>query len=106
MHKFRSSAPFPLVVVVMYYSTFYKTVREGGTREESGTLTQDAPVFPGSSRLGIEPKTPGYFYTDNNHAEQDVFLYRQQSRRARLAQTFPHRVTPGSSISIRPKSCS
>jgi len=27
-------------------------------REEPGTLTQGAPVFPGSSRLGIEPKTP------------------------------------------------
>ena len=32
----------------------------GGTREEPGTLTQGAPVFPGSSRLGIEPKTPGW----------------------------------------------
>jgi len=31
-----------------------------GTREEPGTLTQGAPVFPGSSRLGIEPKTPGF----------------------------------------------
>ena len=30
-----------------------------GTREEPGTVTQGAPVFPGSSRLGIEPKTPG-----------------------------------------------
>ena len=30
-----------------------------GTREEPGTLTKGAPVFPGSSRLGIEPKTPG-----------------------------------------------
>ncbi len=26
-------------------------------REEPGTLTQGAPVFPGSSRLGIEPIT-------------------------------------------------
>jgi hypothetical protein len=31
-----------------------------GTYEEPGTLTQGAPVFPGSSRLGIEPKTPGW----------------------------------------------
>ena len=31
-----------------------------GTREEPGTFTQGAPVFPGSSRLGIEPKTPGW----------------------------------------------
>jgi hypothetical protein len=31
-----------------------------GTREEPCTLTQGAPVFPGSSRLGIEPKTPGW----------------------------------------------
>jgi hypothetical protein len=34
--------------------------RAGGTREEPGTLIQGAPVFPGSSRLGIEPKTPGW----------------------------------------------
>jgi hypothetical protein len=31
-----------------------------GTREEPGTLIQGVPVFPGSSRLGIEPKTPGW----------------------------------------------
>ena len=33
-----------------------------GTREEPGTLTQGAPgpVFPGSSRYGIEPKSPGW----------------------------------------------
>ncbi len=30
-----------------------------GTREEPGTLTQGAPVFPGSSRLGIEPTQDG-----------------------------------------------
>jgi len=37
-----------------------------GTREEPGTLTQGAPVFPGSgsSRLGIEPKTPGSLVQD------------------------------------------
>jgi len=28
------------------------------------TLTQGAPVFPGSSRLGIEPKTPGCLVQD------------------------------------------
>ncbi len=28
-------------------------------REEPGTLSQGAPVVPGSSLLGIEPKTPG-----------------------------------------------
>jgi|LauGreDrversion4_2_1035121.scaffolds.fasta_scaffold1861412_2 hypothetical protein len=27
-----------------------------GPVKEPGTLTQGAPVFPGSSRLGIEPK--------------------------------------------------
>ena len=37
---------------------------ETGTREEPGTLTQGAPVFPGSSRLGIEPKTPGWLVQD------------------------------------------
>jgi hypothetical protein len=35
-----------------------------GTREEPGTLIQGAPVFPGSSRLGIEPKTPGWLVQD------------------------------------------
>jgi hypothetical protein len=35
-----------------------------GTREEPGTLKQGAPVFPGSSRLGIEPKTPGWLVQD------------------------------------------
>jgi hypothetical protein len=35
-----------------------------GTREEPGTFTQGAPVFPGSSRLGIEPKTPGWLVQD------------------------------------------
>jgi hypothetical protein len=38
--------------------------RPVGTREELGTLTQGAPVFPGSSRLGIEPKTPGWLVQD------------------------------------------
>ena len=37
----------------------WRPPRVGGTREEPGTLTQGAPVFPGSSRLGIEPETPG-----------------------------------------------
>ncbi len=44
-------------VCVYYCRTF-------GTREEPGTLTQGAPVFPGSSRLGIEPKTPGWLVQD------------------------------------------
>ena len=35
-----------------------------GTSEEPGALTQGAPVFPGSSRLGIEPKTPGWLVQD------------------------------------------
>jgi hypothetical protein len=35
-----------------------------GTRDEPGTLTQGASVFPGSSRLGIEPKTPGWLVQD------------------------------------------
>jgi hypothetical protein len=35
-----------------------------GTREEPGTFTQGASVFPGSSRLGIEPKTPGWLVQD------------------------------------------
>ena len=35
-----------------------------GTREEPGTLRQGATVFPGSSRLGIEPKTPGWLVQD------------------------------------------
>jgi hypothetical protein len=38
-------------------------IRETGTREEPCTLTQGGALFsldPGSSRLGIEPKTPGW----------------------------------------------
>jgi hypothetical protein len=35
-----------------------------GTLEEPGTLILGAPVFPGSSRLGIEPKTPGWLVQD------------------------------------------
>ena len=56
--------------VFYYFRTYYKAVRVGGeesgggTREEPGTLTQGAPVFPGSSRLGIEPKTPGWLVQD------------------------------------------
>jgi hypothetical protein len=38
----------------------YERRRADGTLEEPGTLIQGAPVFPGSSRLGIEPKTPGW----------------------------------------------
>ena len=34
-----------------------------GTREDPGTLKQGAPVFPGSSRLGIEPKQGGWCKT-------------------------------------------
>jgi hypothetical protein len=37
------------------------------TREEPGTLIQGAPVFPGSSRLGIEPKTPKVAGARSNH---------------------------------------
>jgi len=53
-------------VCVYYCRTYYKAVRGGGdgTLEEPGTITQGAPVFPGSSRLGIEPKTPGWLVQD------------------------------------------
>jgi len=39
-------------------------VHADGTREEPSTLTQGATVFPGSSRLGIEPKTPRWLVKD------------------------------------------
>ncbi len=73
---------FRYCVCVFYYCrTYYKAVRVGGggewrtcamrddeprpgTREEPGTLTQGASVFPGSSRLGIEPKTPRWLVQD------------------------------------------
>jgi hypothetical protein len=42
-----------------------------GPVEEPGTLTQGAPVFPGSSRLGIEPKTPGCVYITPGWLVQD-----------------------------------
>ena len=46
-----------------------------GTGEEPGTLTQGAPVFPGSSRLGnqrIEPKTPGWLVQDPSSNHQPI----------------------------------
>jgi hypothetical protein len=43
-------------------------ITAGGTREEPGTLTQGASVFPGSSRLGIEPKTPGWLVQEEKMA--------------------------------------
>ena len=82
---------YTVCVCVYYCRTYYKAVRGGGRRrvedmcyerrraeacvdesahhalgtlEEPGTLTQGAPVFPGSSRLGIEPKTPGWLVQD------------------------------------------
>ena len=45
----------------MCYENYHQ---RDGTREEPGTFTQGASVFPGSSRLGIEPKTPGSLVQD------------------------------------------
>jgi hypothetical protein len=41
----------------------------GVTREEPGTLAQGAP---GSSRLGIEPKTPGWLVPDRTTSPWDL----------------------------------
>ena len=49
---------------------------ECGTREEPGTLIQGAPVFPGSSRLGIEPKTPGWLVQDPTTSPLVVYFLR------------------------------
>ena len=40
----------------MWYKSYGLEPTQGGagTREEPGTLTQGVPVFPGSSRLGIQ----------------------------------------------------
>jgi hypothetical protein len=35
-------------------------VRSLGSVKEPGTVTQGAPVFPGSSRLAIDLKSPGW----------------------------------------------
>jgi len=48
-----------------------------GHVEEPCTLTQGAPVFPGSSRLGIEPKTPpatlaGWLVQDRTASPSEV----------------------------------
>ena len=51
--------PSPRGVRVINVEDMCYEIRRAGTREEPGTSTQGAPVFPGSSRLGIEPKTPG-----------------------------------------------
>jgi hypothetical protein len=42
-------------------------------REEPGALTQGAPVFPGSSRLGIEPKTPGWLVQDRTTSPSGIW---------------------------------
>jgi hypothetical protein len=46
---------------------------ESGTREEPGTLTLGAPVFPGSSRLGIEPMTPGWLVQDRTTSPSGIW---------------------------------
>ena len=38
-------------VCVLLLQDLLQSCARGGTREEPGTLTQGAPVFPGSSRL-------------------------------------------------------
>ena len=44
----------------------------GGTREEPSALTQGAPIFPGSSRLGIDPKTLGWLVQDRTTSPWDL----------------------------------
>jgi hypothetical protein len=53
----------------------YKIRRaEAAPVEEPGTVTQGAPLFPGSSRLGIESKTPGWLrHARTNH--QPIGIY-------------------------------
>jgi hypothetical protein len=66
--------PFP-VTIPSYHSqrcVFITAVPITGTREEPGTLTQGAPVFPGSSRLGIEPQTPGWLVQDPRPNHQPI----------------------------------
>jgi hypothetical protein len=46
-------------------SAHHALANAGGREIVGGTLTQGAPVFPGSSRLGIEPKTPGWLVQDS-----------------------------------------
>ena len=57
-----------------------------GTLEEPGTLTQGAPVFPGSSRLGIEPKTPGWLVQvqDPFHTEHGVMHSHEEKKIPRI----------------------
>ena len=40
---------------------------------EPGTSTQGAPVFPGSSRVGIEPKTPGWLVQDRTTSPSGIW---------------------------------
>ena len=62
-----------------------------GTREEPGTLTQGAPVFPVSSRLGpgIEPKTvtPEWLVQDPNGGS-DPKAKRYTGSSSRFPQTW------------------
>jgi hypothetical protein len=47
--------------------------RRRGPRTREGTRyfnTRSRPVFPGSSRLGIEPKTPGWLVQAESQAQR------------------------------------
>jgi hypothetical protein len=61
--EIKDQAPAP-GLISQVVPNLYIAAPLAGTREEPGTLTQGAPVFPGSSRLGSEPKTPGWLVQD------------------------------------------
>ena len=54
-------------IVVYYCSTYYM-----GPGEELGTCTQGAPVFPGSSRLGMNLKLQGGWCKTEPPAHRDL----------------------------------
>jgi len=69
-----------------------------GTSEEPGALTQGAPVFPGSSRLGIEPKTPGWLVQDpTTKPIGDLIPFGNRTKNSRVAGARPnHQADRGS----------
>jgi hypothetical protein len=58
----------------------WSTHRALGPVEEPGTLSQGAPVFPGSFRLGIEPKTLGGWCKTEPPAHQGSGAHQARSR--------------------------
>ncbi len=65
-------------------------------------LTQGAPVFPGSSRLGIEPKTLGGILTQHDRGTSAPTTGRQRGRSSEAKRECAEGPVEGEKGVIRP----